>query len=229
RAEFLKDYLCAKDSGLLLATYQSRKAIKESFPYLNWEDGKSSEQNANYKWEGNLQEKFEGNSLLHILGGAIVSHAGRTDTDYSEDIPVYGFPTGTDTYSNSWTVKPTGRTLNHASGEIWKKEWIEPAIKSPRVRGDKVSSRLEFIVDNEGNTETSETLASPSRWLWFHPNIINDLLKKRTGTLSWYSENTGDVGGAWNRSVHFGVNQIGLINVYAKDIANTPEIDKRVW
>jgi hypothetical protein len=229
RAEFLKDYLCAKDSGLLLTTYQSRKAIRESFEGLNWTGGTSVEETADYKWEGNLQEKSEGNSLLDILGGAIVSHAGRTDTDYSEDIPVYGFPTDNNTFSNSWTVKSTGRKLKHAAGEIWKKEWIAPATRSPRVRGDEVPSKIEFIVDNEGNTETSQTLTSPSRWLWFHPNVINDLLKKRTGVLSWHTEDTGNVGGAWNRSVHFGVNSIGLVNVYAKDIARMREIDKKTW
>jgi hypothetical protein len=112
---------------------------------------------------------------------------------------------------------------------MWKKEWITPAAKSPRVRGDRVSSRIEFIVDNEGNTEISDTLVGPSRWLWFHPDVITDLLNKRAGVLSWYTGDTGSVGGAWNRSVHFGVNGVGLINVYAKDIGQMREIDKKTW
>jgi hypothetical protein len=164
------------------------------------------------------------------LGEVVVSRAWRTDTDYEEDIPKYDFPQSDTSASETFTAKSSGRKLNQAAGEIWKSEWIEPASRSPRVKGDEVQSRLEFIVDNEGNTETSDSLiSSSSRWLWFHPNVINDLLEKRTGTLSWYSENTGDVGGAWNRSVHFGVNSIGLINVYAKDIGELREVDKRTW
>lgn len=225
KAEFLKDYLCALNSGLILLTYQSRQAIEESFNFLDWTEEKE-EKTANYRWTGRFLPVYEGDSLF---GKASVFWMGRTDTDYSEDIPVYEFPTDENTRSEKWEVEPTGKELVRAMSEIWKKEWIEPALKSPRVKGDKVPSKLEFIVDNEGKTETSETLFSPSRWLWFHPDVINDLLKKRTGVLTWHSEDTGNIGGAWHRSVHFGVNSIGLVNVYAKDIANLDEIDKKVW
>lgn len=227
KAEFLKDYLCASNSGLRLLTYQSRQSIEESFTYLDWAEKKEETmREESFYWSGRLLPVFEDS----LFGESVfVSHSGRTDTDYQEDIPVYEFPTDENTFHHSWTVKPKGKRLQRAMGEIWKKEWIAPAIKSPRVRGDEISSRIEFIVDNQGNKETSDTLAGPSRWLWFHPNIVNDLLKKRTGTLSWYTENTGDLGGAWNRSVHFGVNSLGLINVYAKDIAQLPEFDKKTW
>lgn len=227
KAEFLKDYLCASNCGLILLTYQSRQAIEQSFNDVKWEDEEVEEKTDLYHWSGRLLPIHEG--LFPFNQGFQVLHAGRTDTDYSEDIPVYGFPTDETIYSESYGVEPKGRKLVQAIGEIWKKEWIRPAAKSPRVKGDRVPSKIEFIVDNEGNTETSGTLVSPSRWLWFHPNVINDLLKKRTGVLSWYTENTGNVGGAWNRSVHFGVNSIGLINVYAKDIGQMRETDKRTW
>jgi hypothetical protein len=226
RAEFLKDYLCATRSGLILLTYQSRQATNESFALLRWEN-EVIEKTDSYNWSGRLLPIYEGDFLFD--GPVAVFHSGRTDTNYSEDIPVYGFPTDDNTYSTSWTVEPTGRKLVRAISEIWSKEWIGPASKSPRVRGDKVPSKIEFIVDNQGTTETSEILISPSRWLWFHPNVINDLLKKRTGVLSWYTEDTGGVGGAWNRAVHFGVNSIGLVNVYAKDIGQLRDIDKRIW
>lgn len=227
KAEFLKDYLCAANSSLILLTYQSRQAIEESFDYLDWSEEKK-EKKENFSWTGRFIDAYEGDFPFN--GEARIIHAGRTDTDYSEDIPVYGAETNENTWSKSWTAKPTGRKLVRAMGEIWKKEWIEPAVKSPRVRRDELVSKLEFIVDNEGNTETSETLVlGDSRWLWFHPNVINDLLKKPMGVLSWHTENTGTVGGAWNRSVHFGVNSIGLINVYMEDIGNLDEIDKKVW
>jgi hypothetical protein len=228
KAEFLKDYLCASNCGLALLTFQSRQAIQQAFSDLKWkEEDEEIEKTDRYHWSGRLRSIHEG--LFPFNQGFHVLHAGRTDTDYSEDIPVYGFPTDETSYSESYNVEPKGRKLVHAIGEIWKREWITPSAKSPRVRRDKVPSKIEFIVDNEGNTETSGTLSGPSRWLWFHPNVITDLLKKRAGVLSWYTRDTGNVGGAWNRSVHFGVNSIGLINVYAKDIGQMRETDKKTW
>ena len=227
RADFLKDYMCATNSGLVLFTYQSRKAIREHFNKLERNNDKREGPSSSYEWEGSIREVFEGNSLLDILGGATVSRGWRTDTDYDEDIPVYKLPGAT--ASETFEVKSQNRKVCQAVGELWKKEWIEPAATSPRVRGDKAASQLEFIIDNEGHRETSATLTSPSRWLWFHPDVVNDLLKKPHAVLKWHSEDTGHVGGAWNRSVHFGVNAIGLVNVYAKDIALLPEIDKKTW
>jgi hypothetical protein len=227
RAEFLKDYLCATNSGLILHTYQSRKAVAESLAAFKSDHDEAGGPSANYEWRGSVREVFEGNSLLDVLGQAVVSRAWRIDTDYDEDIPSYEFPGKT--ASETFEVKSSGRKVSQAAGELWKKEWIEPAALSSRVRRDKISSQLQFIVDNEGHRETSATLLSPSRWLWFHPDVVNDLLKKPNGTLTWYSEDTGGVGGAWNRSVHFGVNALGLVNVYAKDIALLPEIDKKTW
>lgn len=225
KAEFLKDYLNASNSGLILSIFQSRQATEESFKDIDWTEEVIEKRN-NYRWTGRFSIVYEGETLF---SNAAVFWSGRTDTDYSEDIPVYNFPTDENTWSERWEVKPKGKELIRAMSEIWKTEWIEPALKSPRLKGDKIPSKLEFIIDNEGNTETSDTLISPSRWLWFHPNVINDLLKKRTGILEWHTEDTGKVGGAWHRSVDFGVNSIGLVNVYAKDIANLDEIDKKIW
>lgn len=213
KAEFLKDYLCATSCGLILLTYQCRQAIQESFEDLQW-DEEVKEKTAQYYWTGRFLPVREGRIFSQPVH---VSHTWRTDTDYSEDIPVYGFPTDENTSSHSWTVEPEGRSLTRCMSEIWKIEWITPATNSPRVRNDEVESTLRFVVDNEGNKETSATLGNlPSRWLWFHPNVINDLLKKKAGMLYWHTENTGNVGGAWNRSVHFGVNSNGFINVFAK-------------
>jgi hypothetical protein len=83
KAEFLKDYLCASSSGLILLTYQSRQAIEESFDYLDWTEEKE-EKKANYRWTGRFLPEYEGDFLF---GKASVFWMGRTDTDYSEDIP----------------------------------------------------------------------------------------------------------------------------------------------
>lgn len=124
RAEFLKDYLCATNSGLILHTYQSRKAVAERFDAFNSNHDKASGSSASYEWMGSVGEVFEGNSLLDVLGQAMVSRAWRTDTDYDEDIPSYEFPG--ETASETFEVKSSGRKVSRAAGELWKKEWIEP-------------------------------------------------------------------------------------------------------
>src|SRR5215510_13695633 len=55
------------------------------------------------------------------------------------------------------------------------------------------------------------------------------LAYRRGGSLSWYTRDTGSVGSSPDYSVHFGVNSLGLINVYAKDIALLPEWQQKVW
>lgn len=225
KAEFLKDYLKAAHSGLLLLTFQSRHEIQDIFEQLDWSSG-TEELTDSYRWTGHFMDVYEDSPF----GGPVhVIEAGRNDVDLTEDIPAYEFPTDEKTWSKSYVVEPKGQKLVRAMAEIWKNEWISPGAVSPRVAGDEVPSTLEFIVDNEGRRETSETLRDPSRWLWFHPDVVNDLLKKQRSVLKWHTQETGSVGGAWHRKLHFGVNSLGLINVYAKDIANVDEIDKRVW
>jgi len=227
KAEFLKDYLCAAQSGLILVSYERRTAIHERFEPFQQETEKVATDFVTYEWNGHIGDRFEGDSLLDIFGQVRVFHAWRTDTDYNEDIPSYDFPGATD--GTSYDAKSSNRKVSQATGEMWKNEWVEGADSSPRVRGDESPSKLDFLVDNAGRTEGSVALENSIRWLWFHPDVINALLKKPNSVLSWYTEDTGNVGGAWNRSLHFGVNSIGLINVFAKDVALLPEIDKKTW
>src|SRR5262249_3402533 len=112
KAEFLKDYLCAASSGLILLTYESRRAVGERFEKFDREDEDFEGESSSYEWKGALREVFEGNSLLDILGQARVLHAWRTDIDYDEDIPSYEFPG--ETASNSYDVKSSGRKVSQA-------------------------------------------------------------------------------------------------------------------
>jgi hypothetical protein len=50
-----------------------------------------------------------------------------------------------------------------------------------------------------------------------------DILSVRGGNLQWYTAQTGAVGFLQSGRVHFGINTLGLINVYAKDIALLPD------
>jgi hypothetical protein len=58
KAEFLKDFLCAANAGLILLTYQSRKAIALRFEKFGKETEKSDGPSSNYEWEGAIHEVF---------------------------------------------------------------------------------------------------------------------------------------------------------------------------
>jgi len=75
----------------------------------------------------------------------------------------------------------------------------------------------------------SRPLYSGENWLWFRPDVIMALAHRRGGGLGWYTRHTGAVWCSPDDNIHFGVNSIGLINVYAKDVVLLPEWQQRIW
>ena len=55
------------------------------------------------------------------------------------------------------------------------------------------------------------------------------LSHRRGGGLRWYSRDTGSVWGSPGQEIQFGVNQLGLINVYARDLARLSRWQLRAW
>jgi hypothetical protein len=226
RAEFLKDYLCARESGLYLYTFNTRQRIQESFEELGWPKEPLDERNDTYHWEGTIQPVAKGGGFF---GSMQFIHVARTDFDHDSDIPELGPPSDSNVATESWIVKNTKRPLYRAAGDLWKKHWVDPAAQSPKVREDSIKSKTFFPIDNQGTLMNADDLIESGRWLWFKPQIVREILKRQNGFLSWYTGDTGKLGTSNPYSVPFGVNIIGLINVYAEDIALLPEVDKKIW
>jgi len=227
RASHLRDYLCARGMTLYVTSYRDRVEIFEDASHILWSENPIRENDDNDRWEGRVSEIHEGGTPYG--GKTAVFHAARTDVDPEEDVPVFGLPTDDNVTSKSWTIEDTGRKLYRVEGELWRTEWIEPASQSPIVRGDKVPPTIFFITDAEGKLENRETLVAGGRWLWFRPEVMCALAHRRGGSLRWHTRDTGSVGCSPDYSVHFGVNSLGLINIYAKDIALLPEWQQKVW
>ena len=227
RMEHLRDYLCANDSGLLVCTYRCRRAVAPAFPQLTWADGEAKETADGMHWEGYVKEIHEGGTPY---GQKIaVFRAYRTDMDDDEDVPTFDPGSDEGTASESYKVGSSGRKLLYACGEMWRNEWIEPGRRSSRIRGDRVEPSVPFIIDNSGTTATASELVGGRRWLWFRPDVVTALLARRGGVLAWHTGDTGSVGAAQHRAVHFGVNPLGLVNVFAKDIGELPETHQKLW
>lgn len=227
RAEHIRDYLCARRMALYITSYRRRQVVVEDASHVDWAENPIQECDGGDRWEGRSSEIHEGG---HPFGQkTAVFHVGRTDVDPETDVPTLGFPTDENVESQSWTVEHEGRRLVMIQGELWRNEWIEPAERSPRIRGHREPPTVFFVTDAEGKRESRQTLEAAGRWLWFRADVMMALSHRRGGDLGWHTRDTGSVRCSPDYPVHFGVNRLGLINVYAKDIALLPEWQQRVW
>jgi len=92
-----------------------------------------------------------------------------------------------------------------------------------------MASTVAFTIDAEGKRGLADSLVESGRWFWFKPTVISALINRRGGSLTWYTRETGAVFAFPDHRVHFGLNSIGFVNVYAKDIAFLPEWQQRIW
>ncbi|WP_186038787.1 hypothetical protein [Burkholderia gladioli] len=228
RTEHLKDYLSARKMGLFTSIYTDRDEITDDASHIAWPEGKASMISAGLEWKGIVMPIHEGNGHQYGTETAVF-HVANSSEAKNDDVPAFSFPAGDNAKSQSWSVKSEGRKLFRVIGKLWKSEWIEPADRSPRVRRDPVPATVYFLTDASGKRENRDTLAAQGQWLWFRPDVVNALLRFRDGTLEWYTRDTGAVGANSDSAVHFGVNSIGLVTVYAKDMGLLDDWQQQVW
>lgn len=226
RAEHLKDYLCARKMALRITSYRERVAITSIEPEFALSTDSDQEQIDSH-WVGYISEIHEGGQPFGAKMAII--HVSRNDVDFSEDIPMMGEETDENTNSSFQEKGFWGKKCYRISGELWKNEWIEPSEYSPRVAHDKTPPTVYFITNAEGHRENKDTLIKEGRWLWFAPSVSTDIITRRGSNLQWYTAQTGAIGFLQSWNVHFGINQLGLINVYANDIAKLPDWIQQIW
>lgn len=227
RAEHLRDYLKARNMNLYIASYRSRREIRDSASDIVWTEMQRDETVEHQLWEGRVSEIHEGGGPYGAE--TAVFHVARTDVDDETDVPRFDFPTDESVESKSWKTKSSGRKLYSIMGELWNSDVINPGASSERVLSEEVPSSVEFTVDAAGNREAGSSLQIGSRWLWFKPEVVPCILRGRGAFLKWYTRETGALGLLSGSGLHFGINGLGLLNVYAKDIAMLPVWQQRIW
>jgi hypothetical protein len=145
-------------------------------------------------------------------GGKFEEKRGREELEAFTKPQDYPYPEGTFT------------TL----GAIWRTEWVEPGKVSFRIRGDKDPYETAFALDPQGGRVPSSKLQGANTWLYFAPALALALQQYRGGNLHWYTQETGALG-ATSSAVHFGINGLGLITVYAKDVGKLDAWEQRIW
>lgn len=228
RSEHLRDYLQARQMALFVSSYRRRVMCVGERTGIDWDEGGIRERTDDSRWEGRVSEIYEGGSP--VGASTAVLHVTRTNVDAAEDVPRLDSNSSDSIKSESWTVTGgPGKRIFVVEGELWRSEWVEPGPASPRVRGDQTPPVVTFITDAAGTLENRVTLVNGVRWLWFRPSVVGDVSSRRGGGLEWYSRDTGGVWSVAKEEVVFGVNRIGLLNVYAKDIGMLPDWQQRIW
>lgn len=229
KAKYLKDYLCAKECGLFVCAFYERSSIFASCPEFGWP--KNGETNKliseGCKWAGYVQPMDENGGVFP--GKIHLSTFGFKDIRSEDDVPKFD-PTGSDDnmYSESHVIDGLPVSRYRAVGELRRFEWIEPGEKSVRV-GDDEEDALEFYAESDGRLKSGEELKYPQQWLWFRNDVINRILSYQGASFRWCTADTGVVQINSDWPLHFGINKLGLINVYAKDIVSLPRWQQEIW
>ena len=229
RSSYLKDYLCVRDRALMVSSYKSRTEILEEEPEVDWELEKIINVESGTKWSGRMCAIHEGGPRF---GEEIaILHVGRTNVNFEEDVPEFPFSHNEKGIkSESWVKKFKGKKLYRIEGEVWKNDFVYPLVKSTIILDDRDNSEeYLYVADASGTKENSKKLIDSGKYLWFKPELVEAVLAHRGANLSWYTQDTGAISFSRGDSVRFGVNKIGLITVYAKDVVLLPDWQQKIW
>lgn len=227
KREFLIDYLAARNFSLRLSYYRQRVeniAVLEGSVYENLTN--QQEQRDSGQFELLIR------NLEDVYGGSWSSlRVWRTDVDEDEDAPVMAPESNANTSYERSQGHIGGYTGVRVESEFWRNEWIEHQGQSKRVRGDADMNLPQFIVETDGTRTASANLNNEDigRWLWFHSNVVNELLSLRGFSLEWYTSETGGIRSTSGYVTHFGINTSDFITVYAYDIARLAAWEQHIW
>jgi len=228
RAEHLRDYLCARGLALRLVQYRQRLQIVADASHIPWHSAPVSEDTADERFKLRTFSIAENGELL---GRVAVMKTWRTDVDPDVDVPEFGPEADSNTDFESYEFERSGPTVERVEGELWRDEWLEPAARSERVRGDAPAEQLFYSTGAAGERKSANELCHEDvgLYLWFKAEVIESLLAHRGSGLRWYTADTGSVKCSPDYKVHFGINERCHINVYAYDIARLPQWQQRIW
>lgn len=228
KAEYLADYLAARNAALRISSFRDQQAVvplNEIPPSFDegekdWEDGHLEYRRMDISESGD-----------EAGAGVAVVRVSRTDIDNEEDVPILRPETNENTDGQSWSFNRGKAVAARLMADFWRNEWFEPAPHSLRVRRDKVPSEVTFVTEADGQRASADVLNNEDvgKWLWFKPNVVGELAQRRGAELNWYSRKTGGISTPADRAVHFGLNDVGLVTVYAADVARLPEWERRYW
>jgi len=224
RTDYLRDYLCARNMGVVIYSYCDRHSVDDVDP--NYWKKLTKKNESFWDWAGETFAVHEG-GMLYGTKTSVIS-VTRENTEYNKDIPDLQTKNEEDNKVEFYDKKHTGKKLFSSYGRLWINKWLAPFDESPRVKGDKEVSKTYFKVDVNNKLLSGDELKAHEGWLWFKPDLIREILKRNKSSLIWHTENTGEVGFHMAEKLDFGVNKLGLINILAYDIWSLSEYHKNI-
>ena len=213
RAAYMKDYLCARFSQLVSATYRHRRAVLNSPPPFDHEDERR--ECGWFEFGCNAIDQDGGEHGVP-LGVSIIRYA---ETDHDDDVPVQGVGDNAEMREFRGQIESTGPKRFYVQSEMTLVEALPPAGVSPIVRRDKVPANVGFVVDNDDTKMVASDLKKPPYgWLWFAPTLIPAVLSYPDTALTWLGRDRATLQLNRGKHVRFGVNQSNLINIFRKDV-----------
>ena len=225
-AEFLRDFLTARNSGLVITSYMSRSAVLDDASGISWQSGARRDV-SNGHWEGFTRAVHP--SGLPYGEKISVTRVFRTDTNDAGDAPTFNM-FDDHVSSEHYERGHSGGPFFHVEGSLHRTEWFGPGKISVRVRGDREPLiGIAYRTSPDGaSTSAEDLLKPPVRYLYFRPEVMREFLGRPSGSLSWFTRQTGQVEYR-GQAVPFGVAENGLVNVVGSDIAELPASTQRIW
>ena len=228
RAEFLRDYLAARGMVLRATQYFQRWAIVEDASAYPWTKEGRHESADGQRFELRAFAVGESGALT---GSTAVFQVWRTDVGDQGDVPEFGAETEHNTAGASAKYEASEAPYTRVEGELWRDYWVEPGQRSERVRGDASPEDIFYFTGAAGERTPGRELNNEDvgRYLWFRSAVVPALLQHRGASLHWYTRETGGVSAGPGQHVHFGLNPLGLLTVYAFDVTRLPVWEQRIW
>ena len=225
KAEYLKDWLCARKMGLASISFVQRQVLTSAGDKLFAKASKRTVNGAKIEsWTVDCDDKGHA-----IFGDWEESICAYDDVHPDVDVPVYDLCKDHRKIRSSRRIikaKPVTTCL-HIS-ELRRTEWIAPSRTQRRMPFD-CDGDLSFICEADGRTKKAHSLIHPARYLWFKNSVLKEWHSMRSGKVQWLTQETGLVKYGGEPGVHFGINKLGHVNVFAKDIAECAWWKQEIW
>lgn len=228
RSEYLRDFLAARGGALRLYYYRERRSVFQDDPGFFKNERIDLVAEEHYRCE--VRSHAVNDSGDRPGTSWIALRAWRTDVDPEADVPEFVGEEAT--ASETRTGTRSDENIRHTIwGELWRAEWIEASPVVARFADREPDQNFYVTIDGSGSKVDLKELNDEDigKYLWFKPQVIRALLDRRGSSISWYSRETGNISAGPSLGVHFGMNRIGLINVYAYDIARRPFWEREIW
>lgn len=225
KAEYLKDWLAVRKQGLLLVGHVERL-------YLSQKGNEAFAKAATSRPHGGHLEQYSygcDEKGAGVLGDWKVSTVGYEDVFPNDDVPVFDPCSDEREMKSSESEIKANKVVKCMDvAKFYRTEWLNPPKTQRRMPIDG-EGNLKFICEADGREKSAKVLEDSNRYLWFRNSVLKEVASHRGGWIRWLTRETGLAKFHDEPGIHFGINSLGHVNVFAKDIAKLEWWKQEIW